>query len=338
MLGNLSQTIVQVPNFFQLLTKLSSKEFAKTRYREPPLLDTFSQLQYLNKNLNKNYFRLKDHFKENTPYKDLNYNNNKRYLSSISKLKKRSFEEFFTLEKKDFSKKLKRNNSQTQIISSINNKSINSPEEILIKNNSNNNIENNRYNFPDINNDARNQILDGNEIKKTNENLKKKDEKNVDNNGNNKIIDKNNDLTIINNVIKSEEKNNDDEINIEDDNEEQKKIRIYIKKLQNKKPNNVKELKEYLEIKYIEKQKENILPKLKGMHHSISQEDLFKRTIQRKIESLTMIKPEIKNSIYRRKKNIMLKKDYDLFHKIYANNNRKFPFHLRKINHNSAID
>ena len=335
MLGNLSQTVVQVPYFFHLLTKLSSKEFDKTRYREPPLLDTFSQLQYFNKNPNKNYFRVKDHFKDNSPYKDLNYNNNKKYLSSISKLKKRSFEDFFILEKKDFSKTLKRNNSQVQIISNINNNSINSSKEILIKNNSN--IENNRYNLPDIlNKEGKNKFLKGNEIKNINENIEKMDENNESKNNNDKNNDNNN-LIIINNDIKNVEKNNDNEITIEDDNDEKKRMRQYIKKLQSKKPNNIKELKDYLEIKYIEKQKENILPKIKGMHHSISQEDLFKRTIERKIESLTMIKPEIKNSIYRRKKNIILKKDYDILHKIYANN-RNFPFLLRKTSHNYIIE
>lgn len=340
MLGNLSQTIVQVPNFFHLLSKLSSKEFTKTRYREPPLLDTFSQLQYLNKNPNKNYFRLKDHFKDNSPYKNLNYNNNKRYLSSVSKLKKKSFEEFFILERKNFSEKLKRNNSQAQIISNINNNSINSSKEILIKNNSNINIENNRYSLPDIlNNEGKNKFLNDNEIKNINENISNNDENNVDNNDNKKNNNNNNDnnsLIIINNDIKSVQKN-DDEIIIEDDNEEQKRIRKYIKKLKSKKPTNIKELKEYLEIKYIEKKKDNILPKIKGMHHSISQEDLFKRTIERKIESLTMIKPEIKNSIYRRNKNIILKKDYDILHKIDANN-RNFPFCFRKISRNSIID
>ena len=337
MLGNLSQTVVQVPEFFHLLTKLSSKEFTKTRYREPPLLDTFSQLQYINKNPNKNYFRVKDHFKDNSPYKDLNYNNNKRYLSSVNKLKKRSFEEFFILEKKDFSKKLKRNNSQAQIITNINNNSINSSKEILIKNNSINNIENNRYNLPDIlNKEGNNKFLNGNEIKNINENIEKNDTNNENKNNNDKNIDNNGNI-IINNDIKSVEKNNDDEIIIEDDNEEKKRIKKYIQQLQSKKPNNIKELKEYLEIKYIQKQKENILPKIKGMHHSISQEDLFKRTIERKIDSLTMIKPEIKNSIYRRKKNIILKKDYDILHKKYANNSN-FPFLLRKISHNSIIE
>ena len=91
MLGNLSQTVVKVPNFFNLLTKLSGPEFSKTRYREPPLIDTFSQLKRVNSQINKRYFRLNDHFKESAPYKYLNYNNNKRYISPISKIPLRNF-------------------------------------------------------------------------------------------------------------------------------------------------------------------------------------------------------------------------------------------------------
>ena len=319
MLGNLSQTIVQVPNFFQLLTKLSSKEFAKTRYREPPLLDTFSQLKNINSNLNKRYFRVNDHFKGNSPYKDLNYNNNKRYMSPVTKLMKRTFEKFLCLEidREDFKRNLNRNHSQAQIIQ-------------------NNNIENNRYDLQNNLNDEEKNKLD--------DNLNNNNEINNEIiNENNKIEennDENNNLNInSNNDVKDDEKNNennDNEDNIKDDNNEKKRIQKYITKLQNKRPKNVKELKEFLDNRYMEEKKKSILPKIKGMNKSLSQDDLFKKTIEKKIESLTMIKPEVKYSIYKRRKNIMLKKDYDLLQKIYANH-RKFNFSFRNNIYNSVI-
>lgn len=319
MLGNLSQTIVQVPNFFQLLTKLSSKEFAKTRYREPPLLDTFSQLKNINSNLNKRYFRVNDHFKENAPYKDLNYNNNKRYMSPVTKLMKRTFEKFLCLEidREDFKRNLNRNHSQAQIIQ-------------------NNNIENNRY-------DLQNNLNDD-ETNKLDDNLNNNNEINNEIiNENNKIEennDENNNLNInSNNDVKDDEKNNknnDNEDNIKDDYNEKKSIQKYLTKLQNKRTKNIKELKEFLDNRYMEEKKKSILPKIKSMNKSLSQDDLFKKTIEKKIESLTMIKPEVKYSIYKRRKNIMLKKDYDLLQKIYANH-RKFNFSFRNNIYNSVI-
>ena len=103
-----------------------------------------------------------------------------------------------------------------------------------------------------------------------------------------------------------------------------------MKKLRDYKPKNIEELKQYLDIKYMEEtnNNNNILPRIRGIHKSISQDDLFKKTIKKKIESLTMIRPEVKNSIYRRQKNIVLKRDYDLIHKIYANHTNS-PFYFK---------
>ena len=277
MLGNLSQTIVKVPNFFNLLTKLSSKEFSNTRYREPPLLDTFSQLKYANLNINKRYFRLNEHFKENSPYKDLNFNNNKKYLSPVAKLPIRHFAFFLFSENDKTTPKLTRNNSQIQMIPK---KSFNSINSNITTNNINNNKENKRYN-----------IINDNQIRYDDN---KQSGKNNDKNDfiNNNIIDRNN-----------------------EDNSEDKKIQKYLKQLKDKKPKNIKELKEFLDMKYIEEKKKNELPKIKSLHMSISQDDLFKKTIDKKIESFTMIRPEIKNSIFQRKKNFILQKDYNLFQK-----------------------
>ena len=113
-----------------------------------------------------------------------------------------------------------------------------------------------------------------------------------------------------------------------DDNDEEKKIQKYLKKLRDKKPKNIKELKELLDMKYLEEKKKNKLPIIRSLHMSISQDDLFKKTIDKKIESFTMIRPEIKNSIFRRKKNFIFQKDYDLFKKINANH----PFRAKNNN------
>lgn len=307
MLGNLSQTIVKVPYYFHLLSKLSSHEFSKTRYREPPLLDTFSQLKKINSGLNKRYFRLNDHFKENAPYKDLNYNNNKRFIAPVFKLPKRTFQSFLYSDYDDYERNIKKNKSQVQ----INNNSLNCSGEILINTNKDINIMNNRYNN-NLNAEEKKIILES-----------KKDEN-------------------INECNKNEEKNYDPK-NINDNNNkkegeenEEKEIKKYLDKLKDKKPKNLKELKEFLDIRYMEEKKENKLPKIRCYNRSISQVDLYKKAIDKKIESLTMVKPEIKNSIYKRKKNMVLKRDYNLIQKIYVNH-KNYPFRLKHRIENNDI-
>ena len=295
MYGNLSQTIIKIPKMFNILSNLSSSRFLKARYREPPLLDTFSQLKNVNSCLNHRYFRVNDHFKENSPYKDLNYNNNKRYISPISKLDPISpFQNFIFSDYPKYNNTLKRNNSQILLMPIKNSITIHSNKTITKDNLNNNNsnyiniekkyIENNRYN---------------NWEEKIN------------------ISDKNN---FENNL---EEKNN--EISIE---EEKKKLNDYINKLINKKPTNIKELRELLDMKYSKEEKKKF-PKISGVHKSMSQDDLFIKTLDKKIESLTMIKPETKNSIYRRQKNIILKRDYDLLQKIYVKHNNIYPIKMK---------
>ena len=153
MLGNLSQTIVEVPNSFIFFKNISSKEFSKIRYRAPPLLDTFSQIKRLNSPPNKRYFRFKDHFKKNSLYNDLNYNNDKRYRSPIFKLPIKTFQNFFFSENEYFNKNLKKNNNQNQINKNIKNDSFN-PNNNNSKDenthnaiNKNNSIENKSYNL-----------------------------------------------------------------------------------------------------------------------------------------------------------------------------------------------
>lgn len=311
MLGNLSQTVIKVPNFFNLLAKLSSNEFVKTRYREPPLLDTFSQLKKVNSHLNKRYFRLNDHFKENSPYKDLNYNNNKKFISPISKYPLRSFEQFFYPEYNEYNHTLKRNNSQAQIISiSRNFSKDNLNKNNTFENNDNLQMENNRYNsITPINNEEQKlpnikENIIGNKVNEGNKNDNEINKENNDDNSN----------------------ENADKVD-----DEQKKIEKYMQMLRDRKPNNLKELKEYLDIKYMDETKKNELPRIKRIHKSMSQDDLFKKTIDKKIQSLTVINPDVKNSLYRRKKNMILKRDYDLLQKIHANN-ANLPYRFKNSN------
>ena len=104
-------------------------------------------------------------------------------------------------------------------------------------------------------------------------------------------------------------------------------IKNYINKLYEKKPKNLSEMKELLDMNYmnymndtkIDDKKRLFFPEIKGMHKSLSQEDLFMKSLDKKIESLTTIKPSVKMSLYKRKKNIILKRDYDLFQKYHGN-------------------
>jgi hypothetical protein len=297
MYGNLSQTIVKLPKFFHISSYLSSCESSKTRYREPPLLDTFSQIKKINSYLKRRYFRLNDHFKENAPYKDLNFNNNKRYISPLTKIKPRKiFNNYFIAEN---SNRFRKSNSQTQIMPKNPNTLIsnNNSSKDMINTNNINILENNRYS------------LLSNTIN---------------------IEDKNN-LSSINESQMNNNKNNDEinESNANLDNNEDIRFKLYKKKLIEKKPKNLKELKEYLDFNYMDNKKFS-LPKIRSIHKSISQDDLFKKSLDKKIESLTLIKPEVKNLLYRRN-NIILKKDYDLLHKLYSKNKNN-PLPIKKSN------
>jgi len=279
MYGNLSQTVVRLPKFFHISSYLSSCEASKTRYREPPILDTFSQIKKINSYLKRRYFRLNDHFKENAPYKDLNYNNNKRFISPLTKLKPiKNFNYYFMAESANI---FRRNKSQIQIMPM----------------NSNTLISNNNSSKDMINTNNRYKLL-SNTIN---------------------IEDKNN-LSSINESQMNDDKNNDelDESNTNLNNNEDIRFKIYKKKLMEKKPKNLKELKEFLDFNYMDTKKFS-LPKIRNIHKSISQDDLFKKSLDKKIESLTSIKPGIKNFLYKRN-NIILKKDYDLLHKLYSKN------------------
>ena len=304
MLGNLSQPIIIVPNSFKFISKIPTKELSKTRYRNPPLLDAFSQLKRLNSPINRRYFRFKDHFNGNSPCKDLNYNNDKRITSSMTKLSMISSQHSFFSDFKYINKKLRKNKSQTEIISNKNNNSNNSSKiSKAIDNNTNYqenillskiNSEENKIDNIEDNNQIINEIKDCNKIEY---------KINNDNNNNNKKTETNNKR--------------------QNSKEKKKEIEIYFKKIREKKPNDLKGLKNFLEMKYKEKRKDDKLPKLKNFNKKnfIPQDDLFKKTLRKKIESLTTIRPEVKKFICKRKKNLILKRDYDLF-QIFLNDKK----------------
>ena len=153
------------------------------------------------------------------------------------------------------------------------------------------------------------------------------------------LIEEKNELSKINEVLPIEENTKEiDNNSINDDNkpknsEEEEKIKKekYIKKLLENRPKNYKEINNFLDIKFTDETKQKqILPKIGRVPNSISQDDLFKKTMTLKLASLSMIRPEVKEGLFKRKKNMILKRDYDLIRRIY-NVRKKLPFHLKNI-------
>ena len=319
MYGNLSRTIVTVPKSFHLSAHITTSNLGENKYKEPTIYDTFSHLKKVNSRVNKRYFRLNEHFKENSPYTDLNFNNNKRYISPISKLKPVISLNYFLFGKNfDINKKIRKSLSQAQIFSKTNSMNL---SKITNKDNSKDNY-NDTHSSQNIN-------IMNNSIKENNQNREQVD-----------LIEEKNNLENINEVLPLEENTkdiniiNDEIINTKNsEGEEEQKIRQenFIKKLKENSPHNLKELKNYLEMNYFEENKPpNFLPKIGKVPNSISQDDLFKKTLTSKLASLTMLRPEVKEGLFKRKKNMILKRDYDMIRRIY-NVRKKLPFHLRNI-------
>ena len=316
MYGNLSRTIVTVPKSFHLSAHITSSSLAENKYKEPTIYDTFSHLRKINCRVNNRYFRLSEHFKENSPYTDLNFNNNKRYISPISKQQPfHNIYHFLFGKNVNINKKIRKSLSQAQILSKTNSMNISK-----ITNKENSKDYNDTHSSQNIN-IMNNSVEENNQFKKQ---TGLKEEKN--------------NLFKINEVLPLEEntKNidnlNDEEINTKNSEEEQKiREENYIKKLKENRPHNLKELQKFLNMKYTDETKpQNFLPKIGKVPNSISQDDLFKKTLTRKLASLTMIRPEVKEGLFKRKKNMILKRDYDMIRRIY-NVRKKLPFHLRNI-------
>ena len=95
MIGNLSKSLVKVPEYFKYLsTRISEKK----KPAEKTFLDTFSPLTNFNKqnslSIDRKYFKLRDYATKNSKL-DLNYNNNRRYhINHVNLHPIKTFEEF----------------------------------------------------------------------------------------------------------------------------------------------------------------------------------------------------------------------------------------------------
>ena len=318
MYGNLSKTIVSVPNAFHLSAHLIGITVPENKYKIQTINDTFSFLHNIKYRSNNRYFRLSEHFKENSPYKDLNFNNNRRYISPLVIRPSISLNKLLFPKKLNINKRIKKSISQDQLISNTNtlnlSKTLN--KEITKENNYDNYNHSNQF----VN------IMD---------NITKE---NLNNNSKNNLSEEKNSLTKINefNTLEQHSINNNtihEETNSKNSEEEEKtRQENYFKKLEENKPHNLSQLKKFLEMKYTDETKKiNFLPKIRGgVPNSISQDDLFKQTLNSKLASLRMIKPKVKEGIFKRKKNMIMKRDYDLIKRIY-NVRKSLPFYLQNI-------
>ena len=319
MYGNLSKTIVSVPNGFHLSSYLTSSNLTEKINKQPTIYDAFSQLKYINTRVNNRYFRLSEHFKENSPYHDLNFNNNKRYISPIAVLKPISLNRLLFSQRDNFNKKFRKSISQPQLLSKSNTINLSqTTNRELSKDNLN------ETHSSQIINIISNSNKDTDQFKQ--QNLSEKERNN---------LSKINEVLPIEEITKEYNSNENDSQKRE---EEEKKIKEnYLKKLEENKPHNISELTKYLNINFCDKTKSKpFFPKIGRVPFSMSQDDLFKKTLSMKLNSLTMVRPEIKEGIFRRKKNMIMKRDYDMIRRIY-NVRKKLPFHLKNILSHEAL-
>jgi len=315
MYGNLSKTIVSVPNAFNLSGHVTGLTLYDNKYKHQTINDTFNYLDKIKLRANNRYFRLSEHFKENSPYRDLNFNNNRRYISPLVTKPFISLNDLLFPKNINNNQKIRKSISQSQLVSKAS--SLNVSKIIDKEMTKESNFDN--YVNPIIN------IIDNT----TKDNINNKQQ----------IIlsETKNSLTKINEFLPIEEntKNNNtiNEENYSKNSEEEEKTKQenYFKKLEENKPHNLAQLKKYLEIKYIDDSKKiNFLPKIRRVTESMSQDDLFKQTLITKLASLKLIKPKVKEGIFKRKKNMIMKRDYDLIKRIY-NVRKTLPYYLRNI-------
>ena len=315
MYGNLSKTIVSVPNAFNISAHLTGLTLYDNKYKHQTINGTFSYLNKIKLRANNGYFKLSEHFKENSPYMDLNFNNNRRYISPLVTKPSINLNDLLFPKNINNNQKIRKSISQSQLISKASSLNMSKimDKEITKEANADNNVH------PIIN------IIDNT----TKDNINNKQEIN--------LSETKNTLTKINEILPIEEntKNNNtiNEENYSKNSEEEEKSRQenYFKKLEENKPHNLAQLKKFLEIKYIDDSKKiNFLPKIRRVTESISQDDLFKQTLISKLASLRMIKPKVKEGIFKRKKNMIMKRDYDLIKRIY-NVRKTLPYYLRNI-------
>ena len=318
MYGNLSKTIVSVPNAFHLSAHLIGITVPENKYKIQTINDTFSYLNNIKYRPNNRYFRLSEHFKENSPYRDLNFNNNRRYISPLVIRPSISLNKLLFPKNSNNNLRIKKSISQDQLISNTN--TLNLSKTLSKEITKENNIDNYNYSNQFVN------IMDNTT------------KENINNNSKSIISEKKNSLTKINEYNNIEQNSiNNNTINEEtrskiSEEEEKTRQENYFKKLEENKPHNLSQLKKFLEIKYTDETKKiNFLPKIRGgVPDSISQDDLFKQTLNSKLASLRMIKPKVKEGIFKRKKNMIMKRDYDLIKRIY-NVRKTLPYYLKNI-------
>lgn len=318
MYGNLSKTIVSVPNAFHLSAHLVGITVPENKYKIQTINDTFSYLNNIKYRPNNRYFRLSEHFKENSPYRDLNFNNNRRYISPLVIRPSISLNKLLFPKNSNNNLRIKKSISQEQLISNTN--TLNLSKTLSKEITKENNIDNYNYSNQFVN------IMDNTT------------KENINNNSKSNISEEKNSLTKINeyNNIEQNSINNNtiqEEIHSKNSEEEEKtRQENYFKKLEENKPHNLSQLKKFLEMKYTDETKKiNFLPKIRGgVPDSISQDDLFKQTLNSKLASLRMIKPKVKEGIFKRKKNMIMKRDYDLIKRIY-NVRKTLPYYLKNI-------
>ena len=318
MYGNLSKTIVSVPNAFHLSAHLIGITVPENKYKIQTINDTFSYLNSIKYRPNNRYFRLSEHFKENSPYRDLNFNNNRRYISPLVIRPSISLNKLLFPKNSNNNLRIKKSISQDQLISNTN--TLNLSKTLSKEITKENNIDNYNYSNQFVN------IMDNTT------------KENINNNSKSNISEEKNSLTKINeyNNIEQNSINNNtiqEEIHSKNSEEEEKtRQENYFKKLEENKPHNLSQLKKFLEMKYTDETKKiNFLPKIRGgVPDSISQDDLFKQTLNSKLASLRMIKPKVKEGIFKRKKNMIMKRDYDLIKRIY-NVRKTLPYYLKNI-------
>lgn len=318
MYGNLSKTIVSVPNAFHLSAHLIGITVPENKYKIQTINDTFSYLNNIKYRPNNRYFRLSEHFKENSPYRDLNFNNNRRYISPLVIRPSISLNKLLFPKNSNNNLRIKKSISQEQLISNTN--TLNLSKTLSKEITKENNIDNYNYSNQFVN------IMDNTT------------KENINNNSKSNISEEKNSLTKINenNNIEQNSINNNtiqEEIHSKNSEEEEKtRQENYFKKLEENKPHNLSQLKKFLEMKYTDETKKiNFLPKIRGgVPDSISQDDLFKQTLNSKLASLRMIKPKVKEGIFKRKKNMIMKRDYDLIKRIY-NVRKTLPYYLKNI-------
>lgn len=242
-IGNLSQTIVKLPNFFKSSVFNAPTRGSPYNYKKPPIMDTFNQVKKLNIRLHKRIFRLNDFLKIKNASFDLNFNNNRRYFSP------------------DLFRPIKDFNS----------------------------------------------IIYGSTTGK-------------------EKIEKNNDLknsnNMDNNFIEKNDINDNNENEKHDENDENKSVNDEEKTISDRKIMNLSELKQFLDKKTFYGGSKKILyfPKISNFRYT--QEELFKCAINKKIDSLTTIKPSVKQSIFLKNKNYTLERDYYKYKKFVEKNQR----------------